>query len=89
METSKRFVCLLDHHSPDAYHEAMYPSAGRSVVYSPTTAQANSRMPVSGSYRMMENGSDMMTGPMAPGRVSRGPGGPTSSVYEVNYEISV
>lgn len=39
----------------------------------------------------MENGSDMMTGAgsMAPGRVSRGPGGPTSSVYEVNYEISV
>lgn len=63
----------------------MYPPAGRSGVYSPTTVQPGGRVPVSGSYRMMDNGSDAMVANKMP----RGQGGPPSSVYEVNYEISV
>ncbi|XP_057372830.1 palmitoyltransferase ZDHHC8-like [Daphnia carinata] len=78
---------MTDRRSPDTYHEALYSSPARPGVYSPTAHVNNRPMPMSTAYRMMENGQQDMVGPPS-AKQSRSQA-PTSSVYEVNYEISV
>lgn len=66
----------------------MYSSPARPGVYSPTAHVNNRPVPMGSAYRMMENGqpADMVGPPLAKQARSQAP---TSSVYEVNYEISV
>ena len=62
-------------------------SASRPDVYSPSS-HGNGPLPMSTAYRMMENGQDHhLMGPTS-AKQARSQA-MTSSVYEVNYEISV
>ena len=81
---------FADRRSPDTYHEALYSSPARPGVYSPT-AHVNSRpMPMGTAYRMMENGQQDRGDMVGPSSAKQARSqAPTSSVYEVNYEISV
>ena len=78
-------VSNLERHSPDSYHES-YSSVGIGVYSSPSQSKSGP-IPMSAAYRLMENGQDLGMAP-APARLARSKA-PTSSVYEVNYEISV
>ncbi|KAK4005564.1 hypothetical protein OUZ56_007265 [Daphnia magna] len=78
---------MTERRSPDTYHEALYSSPARPGVYSPTAHVNNRPIPMNTTYRMMENGQQDLGGPpLAKQTRSQAP---TSSVYEVNYEISV
>lgn len=90
-ELRKKLTCIFlfdkERRSPDTYHEALYSSPARPGVYSPTAHVNNRPIPMNTTYRMMENGQQDLGGPpLAKQTRSQAP---TSSVYEVNYEISV
>lgn len=83
---------LVDHKSPENYRE-FFPSPSRGI-YSPinqTAGNAGSQgpIPMNTAYRMVESGGHELSLPATSTLKQARNKAATSSVYEVNYEISV